>query len=45
MMLDHVGLADAARTVESAVQADLASRGSKRRSTAGVGDAITAALG
>lgn len=43
LMLDHLGLEDAARTVEDAVIADLAARepGSSRR-TAEVGDAIAA---
>ena len=43
LMLDHLGLEDAARTVEDAVIADLAARepGSTRR-TAEVGDAIAA---
>jgi 3-isopropylmalate dehydrogenase len=43
LMLEHLGLDDAARTVEAAVIADLAARqpGSKR-STAEIGDAIAA---
>jgi 3-isopropylmalate dehydrogenase len=43
LMLDHLGLDEAARTVEDAVVADLASRepGAKR-STAEIGDAIAA---
>jgi len=44
MMLDHLGLSDAARDVERAVAADLASRGDKKRSTSEVGDALVAAL-
>ena len=41
LMLDHLGLEDAARSVESAVVADLAARNpGERRSTAEVGDAI-----
>ena len=40
MMLDHVGLPDAARAVEGAVQRDLASRGGAARSTTEIGDAI-----
>jgi 3-isopropylmalate dehydrogenase len=44
MMLDHVGLADAAARVESAVAADLAERGGQTRSTAAIGDAIAARL-
>ena len=44
MMLDHLGLSDAARDVERAVAADLATRGEKNRSTSEVGDALVAAL-
>ena len=44
MMLDHVGLPEAARAVEGAVQRDLASRGSIARSTTAVGDAIAAGV-
>jgi 3-isopropylmalate dehydrogenase len=44
MMLDHLGLGDAARDVERAVAKDLASRGSAKRSTSEVGDALVAAL-
>ncbi|MDC3377093.1 3-isopropylmalate dehydrogenase [Candidatus Nanopelagicales bacterium] len=40
MLLDHVGEAEAARWVESAVAADLESRGAAVRSTAEVGDAL-----
>ena len=43
MLLDHVGEADAAAWVESAVAADLASRGSSVRSTSEIGDAFAAA--
>lgn len=42
MLLDHVGLADAAAWVEGAAAADLATRGNAVRSTAQVGDAIAA---
>jgi 3-isopropylmalate dehydrogenase len=43
LMLDHLGLEDAARTVEAAVVADLADRlPGEQRSTAEVGDAIAA---
>jgi 3-isopropylmalate dehydrogenase len=42
LMLDHLGLADAAARVTAAVTADLASRGGDPRSTAQVGDAIAA---
>jgi 3-isopropylmalate dehydrogenase len=44
LMLDHLGLGDAARDVERAVAKDLASRGSAKRSTSEVGDALVAAL-
>ncbi len=44
MMLDHLGLADAARRVEAAVEADLARRGDAVRSTVAIGDAIAARL-
>ncbi|MCW4384942.1 3-isopropylmalate dehydrogenase [Salinibacterium sp. SYSU T00001] len=44
LLLDHVGLADAAARVTAAVESDLAARGDARRSTAEVGDAIAAAL-
>ncbi len=40
MMLDHLGLPDAAVRVEDAVAADLAERGRTPRSTSQVGDAI-----
>ena len=42
MLLDHVGQVAAARAVESAVTADLATRGTSVRSTAEIGDALTA---
>ena len=42
MLLDHVGHADAAVWVESAVSDDLASRGSAERSTSQIGDALAA---
>ncbi len=44
MLLEHVGLPDAARRVEAAVAADLAARGTSARSTTAVGDAIAALL-
>ena len=44
LMLDSLGLADAAARVTAAVTADLASRGDAKRSTAEVGDAISASL-
>ena len=42
MLLDHVGQTEAARAVESAVTADLATRGTTVRSTTEIGDALTA---
>ena len=45
MLLDHLGLAEAAREVEVAVAADLLTRGDAKRSTREVGDAIVKALG
>ena len=43
LMLDHLGLDDAARRIEDAVVADLAERDpATKRSTAEVGDAIAA---
>ena len=44
MMFDHLGMADAAREVESAVNADLLTRGDKKRSTTEIGDALLAQL-
>ena len=44
MMLDHLGLADAARDVEKAVAAYLLARGDKKRSTTEIGDALASAL-
>lgn len=44
MLLDHLGAADAAKAVEAAVSADLATRGTAARSTSQVGDAIAARL-
>jgi 3-isopropylmalate dehydrogenase len=44
MLLDHMGLADAAREVERAVAQDLLNRGDKKRSTTEVGDALLALL-
>ena len=44
MMLDHLGLAEAARDVERVVAADLAVRGDKKRSTTEIGDALASAL-
>ena len=45
MMLDHLGMSDAAQQVEAAVAADLETRGSSQRSTVEIGDAIAAGLG
>jgi 3-isopropylmalate dehydrogenase len=45
LLLEHLGLADAARRVEAAVAADLAERAGAARSTAQTGDAIAARLG
>ena len=42
MLLDHVGATEAAAWVESAVAADLATRGSATRSTSQIGDALAA---
>jgi 3-isopropylmalate dehydrogenase len=44
LLLDHVGLPDAARRVEAAVAADLADRGSARRGTREVADAVIGRL-
>ncbi len=44
LLLEHLGLADAAARVTSAVTADLAGRGTAVRSTTEVGDAIAASL-
>ncbi len=42
LMLDHLGLGDAARRVEDAVVADLAARDGSPRRTSAVGDAVAA---
>ena len=44
MLLEQVGLPGAATAVEEAVVADLAARGSSRRTTSEVGDAVLARL-
>ena len=44
LLLDHLGLADAAARVNAAVTADLASRGTAARTTSQVGDAIRSLL-
>jgi 3-isopropylmalate dehydrogenase len=43
LLLDHIGRADLAAAVTRAVESDLAGRGTTRRSTAEVGDAIAGA--
>jgi len=45
LLLDHLGLANAATKVEAAVIADLAERGDKARQTSEIGTAIAARLG
>ncbi|MDR1807234.1 MAG: 3-isopropylmalate dehydrogenase [Propionibacteriaceae bacterium] len=45
LMLDHLGLGDAAGLVRAAVEQDIATAGAARRSTTQIGDAIVAALG
>jgi 3-isopropylmalate dehydrogenase len=44
MLLDHLGLHEAATQVERAVAADLVSRGASTRSTREIGDALVAAV-
>ena len=44
MLLDHMGLTQAAREVEHAVAQDLLNRGDKKRSTTEIGDALLALL-
>jgi 3-isopropylmalate dehydrogenase len=44
IMLDHLGMTQAARDVEAAVAQYLATRGSTQRSTTEVGDALLALL-
>ncbi|HUW87483.1 MAG TPA: 3-isopropylmalate dehydrogenase [Candidatus Paceibacterota bacterium] len=44
MMLDHLGLSEAARDVERVVAQDLRSRGITKRSTTEIGSALVAAL-
>ena len=44
LLLDHLGLQDEARRVTTAVEEDLADRGSAPRTTAQIGDAIAARL-
>jgi 3-isopropylmalate dehydrogenase len=45
LLLEHLGLAEAAQRVERAVAADLAARGDSRRSTRKIGEALAAAVG
>jgi 3-isopropylmalate dehydrogenase len=45
LLLEHLGHADAARRVETAVAGDLAERGTEPRTTDAVGDALLARLG
>jgi 3-isopropylmalate dehydrogenase len=40
MMLDHLGEKEAAKKIEIAVAKDLATRGTAKRSTSEIGDAI-----
>jgi 3-isopropylmalate dehydrogenase len=44
LLLDHLGIPDAAARVSAAVTADLAGRGAAPRSTSAIGDAIAATL-
>ncbi len=44
MLFEHLGFADAARDIESAVESDLRVRGDAKRSTTQVGDALVQAL-
>ncbi|MCT9820370.1 3-isopropylmalate dehydrogenase [Microbacterium sp. W1N] len=44
LLLDHLGLGDAAQRVTRAVEDDIATRGTAARRTAEIGDAIVAAL-
>ena len=44
MLLEHMGLGEAAREIEVSVSADLLARGDKKRSTTEVGDALVALL-
>jgi 3-isopropylmalate dehydrogenase len=44
MLLNHLGLSDAARDVERAVEADLLTRADKKRSTSEIGDDLAKAL-
>ena len=45
LLLDHLGMPEAARRIDAAVTADLAARGTSPRSTGAVGTAIRQQLG
>ena len=45
MMLEHLGLDADARRIEAAVDADIAERGTSKRTTTQIGDAIAARIG
>ena len=44
MMFDHLGYPEAAKEIESAVAKDLLNRGTAKRSTIEIGDAIAGTL-
>ncbi|PGL69290.1 isocitrate/isopropylmalate family dehydrogenase, partial [Bacillus sp. AFS055030] len=44
LLLDHLGLHDEAKRVTTAVEEDIATRGSASRTTTEIGDAIAARL-
>ena len=44
MMLDHLGLSEAARDVERVVADDLLNRGTSQRSTSEIGSALAGAI-
>ena len=44
MMLNHLGLTDAAADVERAVAADVLARGNSKRSTSEIGSALAEAV-
>jgi 3-isopropylmalate dehydrogenase len=45
LLLEHVGLAEAAQSVETAIAADLGARGTAARATSEIGDAIAQRVG
>lgn len=45
LMLDHLGRPEDARRIEAAVDADIAERGTSKRTTTQIGDAIAARIG